>query len=175
MSPDDLFHDQFAAISASASRIGNRIARLHVPAKKKSQGGSPSVLELRDVWTALEDELRVFRGGYRELSAAEELPRLRDAASRANAKLADIRALLRDLSVGGKNKVVAAEQAAEVRAIAASATKISLELKAFRERCTPLVDDEFRAYFERLAQSIPVQSWYEGRHGVPKLCTEVPW
>ena len=177
LNPEDALHGQLATIAATISKVGKRIARLPVRPKKSSRRGSPSVLALRSDWGALEDGLRAANEDYSAGTVAEELARLRDAASRANAQLANIGALLKELSVGGKNQVVAAEQAVEVKAIAASVAQISLELKAFRQKCAPPVDDEakFRAYFERLAQSIPVQSWYEGSDGVAKLCTEVPW
>ncbi len=177
LNPDDFLRDELAAISASISRTGKKIARLPIPAKKSSQRKSVSVLELRSAWTVLETQLRAVDEDYVAGSVPEELARLRDAAARVDAQVTTIRALLKDLSVGSENEVIAAEQATEVRAIAAAAAQISRELRAFGDKCVPPAGDsaEFRAYFERVEQSLPVQSSPEGNQGVLKHRTEVPW
>lgn len=158
LNPDDFLRDQLATITASISRIGKKLARLPDPAVKKPQRESPSVLELRSAWTVLENQLRAVDEGYAADSVAEELARLRDAASCAEAQTTNVRALLKELSIAGQNEVVAAEQAKEVRTIAAAVAQVSRELKTFSAKCTPPADDDakFRAYFERLAQTIPV-------------------
>ena len=135
------------------------------------------MLELRRAWTLLENQLRAVNEDYVAESVTKELTRLSDAASSAEVHVANVRALLKALTIAGKNEVVAAEQAKEVRAIAAAVTQVSRELKRFSEKCKPPTNDdaELRAYFERLAQAIPAQSTYEGDHGKLRHRTEVPW
>ncbi|HKY36581.1 MAG TPA: hypothetical protein VJN18_11615 [Polyangiaceae bacterium] len=177
LNPEDDLRDQLSSLAAAVSKVGKKVTRLPTPTQKNSQHGSPSVLELRHAWVVLEDGLGAAIWGSSGGSVADELARLREVASQANAQLANIGALLKNLSVGGQNEVVASERAKEVRAIAASVQRLSQELQAFCIKCVPAADDqpEVRAYLERVAQAVPAQCWYESNDGVLTLRTEVPW
>lgn len=175
LNPEDALHDQFAAISASISRIGKGLARLRGSGRKNSQRESPSVLDFRAAWTAIEEQLRAFRETFRASSSADELARLRDEASLTSARLADAREQLLVLSMPAANEVVASARAKDVAELAEAMLQISRRIEAFQDQCAPSLDDGFRPYLERLAQAIPAQSWYEGSAGNSRLCTEVPW